>query len=77
MGYRRGYIRDQLYLFAIVMDRLTDGVRQESPWSMMFIDDSVICSASKVGRREHGEVEAYAKEERNERSKQDGILLCE
>lgn len=75
MGYRRGYIRDQLYLFAIVMDRLTDGV--SGSWSMMFIDDSVICSASKVGRREHGEVEAYAKEERNERSKQDRILLYE
>lgn len=65
------------YLFAIMMGRLTDGVRQESPWPMMFIDDTVICCASKVSRREHGEVEAYTKEERNERSKQDRILLYE
>ena len=29
------------------MDRLTDEVRQESPWNMMFTDDIVICSESK------------------------------
>ncbi|KAI5622887.1 secretory phospholipase A2 receptor-like isoform X1 [Silurus asotus] len=31
------------FLFAVVMDRLTDEVRQESPWTMMFADDIVIC----------------------------------
>ena len=35
------------FLFAIVMDRLTNEVRQESPWNMMFTDDIVICSESK------------------------------
>ena len=35
------------FLFAMVMDRLTDKVRQESPWNMMFADDAVICSESK------------------------------
>ena len=30
------------FLFAMVMDRLTDEVRQGSPWNMMFADD--ICS---------------------------------
>ncbi|XP_065642625.1 uncharacterized protein LOC136074248 [Hydra vulgaris] len=35
------------FLFAIVMDRLTDEVRQESPWTMMFADDIVICSESR------------------------------
>jgi hypothetical protein len=39
------------FLFAIVMDRLTDDVRQKSPWTMMFADDIVICSES----REHVE----------------------
>ena len=34
-------------LFAMVMDRLTDEVGQESPWTMMFADDIVICSESK------------------------------
>ncbi|KAF7704748.1 hypothetical protein HF521_021820, partial [Silurus meridionalis] len=27
------------FLFAVVRDRLTDEVRQESPWAMMFADD--------------------------------------
>ncbi|KAK4323664.1 hypothetical protein Pmani_005638 [Petrolisthes manimaculis] len=40
------------FLFAMVMDRLTDEVRQESPWTMMFAD-IVICSES----REEVEVE--------------------
>ena len=31
----------------MVMNRLTDEVRQESPWNMMFADDIVICSKSK------------------------------
>ena len=29
-------------LFATVMDRMTDEVRQEAPWTMMFADDIVI-----------------------------------
>jgi hypothetical protein len=31
------------FLFAIVMDRLTDTVRKESPQTMMFADDVVLC----------------------------------
>ena len=31
----------------MVMDRLTDEVKQETPWNMMFSDDIVICSESK------------------------------
>ncbi|KAK3548848.1 hypothetical protein QTP70_021035, partial [Hemibagrus guttatus] len=31
------------FLFAIVMDQLSEEVRQESPWTMMFADDIVIC----------------------------------
>ncbi|KAF7708178.1 hypothetical protein HF521_017235, partial [Silurus meridionalis] len=34
------------FLFAVVMDRLTDKFRQESPWTMMFVDDIVICGES-------------------------------
>lgn len=37
------YIRGQL-LFAMVMDRVTGEVRQESPWTMILEDDIVICS---------------------------------
>ncbi|KAK3547951.1 hypothetical protein QTP70_001318 [Hemibagrus guttatus] len=32
------------FLFAIVIDQLSEEVRQESPWKMMFADDIVICS---------------------------------
>ena len=44
-------------LFAMVMNRMTDDIREEAPWTMMFADD--ICSKSKEERtrREAGELE--------------------
>ena len=35
------------FLFTMMMERLTDEVRQESPWTMMLADDIVICSESR------------------------------
>ncbi|KAK3572660.1 hypothetical protein QTP86_001628 [Hemibagrus guttatus] len=35
------------FLFAIVMDQLSEEVRQESPWTMMFADDIVFFSESR------------------------------
>ncbi|KAI5622938.1 migration and invasion-inhibitory protein [Silurus asotus] len=35
------------FLFAVVMERLKDEVRQESLWTMMFADDIVICGESR------------------------------
>ncbi|MCJ8737802.1 hypothetical protein PDJAM_G00028250 [Pangasius djambal] len=35
------------FLFAMVMDQLSEEVRQESPYTMMFADDIVICSESR------------------------------
>ena len=35
------------FLFAMVVDRLTEEVGQESPWTMMFADDIAICSESR------------------------------
>ena len=32
------------YLFAMVMNMMTDDIREEAPWTMMFADDIVICS---------------------------------
>ncbi|MBN3291466.1 POLR protein, partial [Polypterus senegalus] len=46
------------FLFAMVMDRLTDEIRQESPWTVKFADDIVICSHS----REQVEERRYAVE---------------
>ena len=34
-------------MFATVMDRLTDEVKQDSLWLMMFADDVVICSENR------------------------------
>ena len=41
------------FLFEVIMDRLTDEVRRESPWTMLFADDIVICKETreKVERR--------------------------
>ena len=35
------------FLFAVIMDRLTDEVRKEPPWTMLFADDIVICEETK------------------------------
>ena len=34
-------------MFAMVIKRLMDDDRQESPWTMMFEDDIVICGESR------------------------------
>ena len=34
-------------LFAMVMDSMTNEIREEAPWTMMFADDIVICSEGK------------------------------
>ncbi|KAK3512387.1 hypothetical protein QTP70_007966 [Hemibagrus guttatus] len=52
------------FLFAIVMDQLSEEVRQESPWTMMFADDIVICSESREQVEEN--LEVCAGEKRNE-----------
>ena len=35
------------FLFVMMMDRLTDEVRRELPWTMVFADDIVICKETK------------------------------
>ena len=30
------------FLFAVIMDRITDEVRREPPWTMLFVDDILI-----------------------------------
>ena len=35
------------FLFAVLMDRLTDEVRLESLWNMLFVDNIVICERSR------------------------------
>ncbi|KAK3570316.1 hypothetical protein QTP86_017172 [Hemibagrus guttatus] len=52
------------FLFAIVMDQLSEDVRQESPWTMMFADDIVICSEIREQVEENLERWRFALERR-------------
>ncbi|KAK3570034.1 hypothetical protein QTP86_009176 [Hemibagrus guttatus] len=52
------------FLFAIVMDQLSEEVRQESPWTIMFADDIVICSESRDQVEENLERWRFALERR-------------
>ncbi|KAK3521317.1 hypothetical protein QTP70_003179 [Hemibagrus guttatus] len=52
------------FLFAIVMDQLSEEVRQESSWIMMFADDIVICSESREQVEENLERWRFALERR-------------
>ncbi|KAK3544079.1 hypothetical protein QTP86_001145, partial [Hemibagrus guttatus] len=52
------------FLFAIVMDQLSEEVRQESPWTMMFADDIVICIESREQVEENLERWRFALERR-------------
>ncbi|KAK3517122.1 hypothetical protein QTP86_003959, partial [Hemibagrus guttatus] len=52
------------FLFAIVMDQLSEEVRQESPLTMMFADDIVICSESREQVEENLERWRFALERR-------------
>ncbi|KAK3522565.1 hypothetical protein QTP86_024985, partial [Hemibagrus guttatus] len=56
------------FLFAIVMDQLSEEVRQESPWKMMFADDIVICSESREQVEENLERWRFALERRGMKS---------
>ena len=35
------------FLFAAIFDRLTDEVRREPPWTMLFADDIVVCEETR------------------------------
>ncbi|KAK3534263.1 hypothetical protein QTP86_008521 [Hemibagrus guttatus] len=52
------------FLFAMVMDQLSEEVRQESPWTMMFADDIVICRESREQVEENLERWRFALERR-------------
>ena len=66
-------------MFAVVMDRLTDEVREESPWTMMFAEDIVICSESTEQVEEKLERWRYDLERRGmkvSRSKTKYMCVC-
>lgn len=62
-----------LFLFAMVMGRLTDEIRQESPWTTMLADDIAIYSSAARGDNKWGKQEIWRKA--MEKRGQDGIYV--
>ena len=65
-------------LFAMMMDRITDDIREEAPWTMMFAD-IVICSERKERVEEKLESWRYALERRGmkvNRRKTEYMCVC-
>ena len=52
------------FLFTVIMDRLTDEVRRESTWTMLFADDIVICEETREEVEQRLESWRYALERR-------------
>ena len=52
------------FLFAVIMDRLTNEVRRELPWTMLFADDIVICEETREEMEQRLEYRSYASERR-------------
>ena len=52
------------FLFAVIMDRLTDEVRREPPWTTLFADNIVICVETKEEVERRVESWKYALERR-------------
>ena len=52
------------FLFAVIMDRLTDEVRREPLWTMLFADDIVICEEIRKEVEQRIECWRYALERR-------------
>ena len=46
VGLRQGSTLSP-FLFVVIMDRLTDEIRRELPWTMLFADDIVICEETR------------------------------
>ena len=52
------------FLCAVIMHRLTDEVRREPPWTMLFADDTVICEEAREEVKQRLECWRYVLERR-------------
>ena len=64
------------FLFAMVMDRLTDEIKQKVPWTMMFADDIVICGESRQQVEANLERWRYALERRRMKVRSKTEYMC-
>ena len=53
------------FLFLVIMNRITDEIRREPPWTMLFVDDIVICRDQGSSRAETKMLVCFGKK-RNE-----------
>ena len=47
VGLHQGSVLLSPFLFSVIMDRLTDEVRREPPWTMLFADNILICQETR------------------------------
>ena len=59
------------FLFAIIMDALTDGIRKNTPHQMMFADDVALCATDKNSLEDDLEIWREALENRGNESIED------
>ena len=68
------------YLFNLIMDVMSEGIRTNSPWNMMFADDIVVCGHVKSEVEEKVEEWRRSLEERGlkiNRKKTEHLCLCD
>ena len=65
-----------LFLFAVIMDRLTDEVRREPPWMMLFADDIVISKETREEVEQRIKCWRYALERGMKVSRSKTEYLC-
>ena len=79
VGLHQGSASSQS-LFAVIMDRLMDEVRRESPWMMLFTDNIMICKETREEVKRRLESWRYALEKRGmkvSRSKTEYLCINE
>ena len=64
------------FLFAVIMDRLTDEVRRELLWKMLFADDIVICEETRKEVEQRLESWRYALERREMKIRGQRLNIC-
>ena len=75
VGMHQGLVLSP-FLFAVIMDRLTDKVRREPPWMMLFADDIVICKETRKEVVQRLESWRYALERGMKVSRSKTEYLC-
>ena len=63
------------FLFVIIMDRLTEDIRKDAPWDMLFADDIVLCRQNHRELGGPGDLEKCTGEKRPESEPEQDIIF--